>query len=306
LHRSLDLLKLQLDKIERMQTSQHLHEEKGKEEAFTISASLLNFAQQRRHVLSIGINSYLHAPSLAYATRDAEELVSALKSSNLRNVQAQLLKDAAATKIGIREAMDEIVERAEENDQVWLFFAGQGVQQGDVGYFIPHDGDPARLSASAISVPEIGAWLRRLKSKQIIVISDTCHSGTLALAMHRGLSVLPRVEGPSVLVAGRGKVIITAGTADQLSFEEPSLQHGFFSYYLIRGLMGEADGNGDSLVTVNELYAFLSSEIQVRAKSRGFVLTPTLTTSEYSDFPLVVVRGKVSDVIQSPPKKVVR
>jgi hypothetical protein len=60
--------------------------------------------------------------------------------------------------------MDRIVGQVEEDDQVWLFFAGSEVTEGGTGYLMPHDGDLRQLSASAISIPEVGSWFRRLKS----------------------------------------------------------------------------------------------------------------------------------------------
>jgi hypothetical protein len=83
-----------------------------------------DFSRQRSVLLSIGINLYQRAPNLEFARNDAEELVSTLKNSGRQNVQVQLLIDSQATKEGSRRSMDEIIGQVEEDDQVWLFFAG--------------------------------------------------------------------------------------------------------------------------------------------------------------------------------------
>jgi hypothetical protein len=274
LRQTIDLLRLRVEGIESRQT---LHGTGGKE--LHVQTSSSDFSRQRRIVLSIGINIHQFLPRLQFAGNDAEELVSTLQSSGLQNVHARLLRDSEATKEGIRRSMDDIIGQVEEDDQVWLFFAGTGFAEGGIGYLIPYDGNPGQLSSSAISIPEVGSWLRRLKAKQVIVISDTCHSGELALALHRGISIVQE-DKPKALAMGSGRVIITAGTADQLSFELPILRHGFFSYYLLQGLRGDADSNGDSLITVSELYSYLSSVVSAKSKASFGALTPTLTTSE--------------------------
>jgi hypothetical protein len=290
LRRTVDLLRLRVEGIESRQTSPGTG---GK--ALQVQTSWPDISRQRRIVLSIGINLHRYLPRLEFAVNDAEELVLTLKTSGLQNVQTRLLKDAEATKDGIRRSIDDIIGHVEEDDQVWIFFAGTGFTEGGIGYLIPHDGDPQQLSSSAISIPEVGSWLRRLKSKQVIVISDTCHSGELALALHRGLSIVQE-EKPQALAMGSGRVIITAGKADQLALELSALRHGLFSYYLLQGLRGGADNNGDSLVTVSELYAYLSSVVSEKSSRQ---LTPTLTTSEYSEFALVVLReNSLSDRTQ--------
>lgn len=253
---------------------------------------LSEFANQRRVVLSIGINSYQNPQlsDLQFAVNDAQGVVEALLSTKLTAVEYTVLADENATRFGILEAMNKIAESVGEDDQVWLFYAGIGVTEEGQGYIVPHDADPENLATTAISMSDLGTWLSDLPAKQAILISDTCHSGAMALTAHRGIGISVATKDPRQLqLSGTGRAILTAGTADQLSIEVPDLQHGFFTYFVIRGLTGSADLNRDRLVTLNELYAYTSSEVSIGASSRGFSLTPTLSTAAYSDFALTVV-----------------
>jgi uncharacterized caspase-like protein len=36
------------------------------------------------------------------------------------------------------------------------------------------------------------------------------------------------------------------------------LQHGIFTHFLIKGLQGQADSDGDGLITVDEVYTYVS------------------------------------------------
>lgn len=63
------------------------------------------------------------------------------------------------------------------------------------------------------------------------------------------------------LAGGRGKVIITASAANEVSVEKDELQHGVFTYYLLEGLRGAADTDRDGTVTVDEAYRYVSEKV---------------------------------------------
>jgi uncharacterized caspase-like protein len=50
--------------------------------------------------------------------------------------------------------------------------------------------------------------------------------------------------------------VISASQADQISSSSPDLKHGIFSYYLMRGMEGDADANRDGRITVGEIHIF--------------------------------------------------
>jgi uncharacterized caspase-like protein len=60
--------------------------------------------------------------------------------------------------------------------------------------------------------------------------------------------------------------VISASQADQISSSSPELQHGIFSYYLMRGMEGEADLNKDGKITLNETQAYLSENVGRQAR----------------------------------------
>ena len=58
-----------------------------------------------------------------------------------------------------------------------------------------------------------------------------------------------------------GITALFASNINQLSYTHPDANNGVFTYYLLRGLRGEAD-NGDKSVTVAELHEFISKNVQ--------------------------------------------
>ncbi|MBH09201.1 MAG: hypothetical protein CMG74_02415 [Candidatus Marinimicrobia bacterium] len=58
-----------------------------------------------------------------------------------------------------------------------------------------------------------------------------------------------------------GITALFASNINQLSYTHPDANNGVFTYYLLKGLRGEAD-NGDKSVTVSELHDFISKNVQ--------------------------------------------
>jgi uncharacterized caspase-like protein len=110
---------------------------------------------------------------------------------------------------------------------------------------------------------EVGRILNRIRSERLVFIVDACYSGgsggrTVSVAGMRatiGDGFLERVVG------GRGKVIITASAANEISVEKDELQHGVFTYYLLEGLRGKADLDRDAMVTVDEAYRYVYEQV---------------------------------------------
>ena len=64
--------------------------------------------------------------------------------------------------------------------------------------------------------------------------------------------------------------VLIASQHDPISSSIPELKHGIFSYYLMRGMRGDADINNDGKLTLVEMPAYLSENVgrQVGMMSR--------------------------------------
>jgi uncharacterized caspase-like protein len=60
------------------------------------------------------------------------------------------------------------------------------------------------------------------------------------------------------------RAVITASDISESSFEDAKWGdgHGVFTYYLLRGLKGEADANHDGVVTAGELFNYLERSVR--------------------------------------------
>src|SRR5690606_31266495 len=77
---------------------------------------------------------------------------------------------------------------------------------------------------------------------------------------------------------GRGVVTLAASDGAQKSVELSEQGHGAFTYYLVKGLRGEADdeGDGDGVVTADELWSYLRKKVEEASRQAHNRQTPVL------------------------------
>jgi uncharacterized caspase-like protein len=90
------------------------------------------------------------------------------------------------------------------------------------------------------------------------------------------------------LARSSGTHWITASGSEQFATEFEQIGHGAFTFTLLDGLLGKGD-NGDGRVTVNELKAWLESQVpEVTQKYKGSPQYPA-SYGYGQDFPVGVV-----------------
>jgi uncharacterized caspase-like protein len=129
----------------------------------------------------------------------------------------------------------------------------------------------------------------------VVAFLDTCYSGAAG-----GRTFLAkRTRSSQVddlflerLTRSKGRAIITASRAAEVSMELPELGHGVFTYYLLAGLTGAADLNGDGIVTVQELYEYVEQQVTQKSRSVGGNQHPVMKGELEGVLPLVKVKGR--------------
>ncbi|MEM7232609.1 MAG: PDZ domain-containing protein [Planctomycetota bacterium] len=169
------------------------------------------------HALLIGINKYQHtdfAPELRTAVRDVKTVRRVL-SRQYGFEHVRLLCDENATKEGILEALSSY-RKLGKNDNLLIYFAGHGHldKQTDDGFWIPVDG--SRRESSWISVAEIQRQVKNLRSQHVLLISDSCFSGSLTRAIvknydDRYLREVNRKNSYQVMSSGGLETVSDAG-----------------------------------------------------------------------------------------------
>jgi helicase len=114
---------------------------------------------------------------------------------------------------------------------------------------------------------ELTRILQRLRPERVALILDSCFSG----AAEGGRTLFdPAVRTRGVVTdeflsrlagAGKGRVVLTASGANEIALEPRNLGHGVFTYFLLEGLRGAADDDGDGQVDVDEIYKYVSRKV---------------------------------------------
>ena len=222
----------------------------------------------------IGINQYQNTRDLKYAVNDARAFRNYLKEYvGISDERIFYLADQKATKSKIESLLGTTIKRkASKDDTVIIFYAGHGAVEPDPSnldgdgfekYLLPHDADLQDLYSTSISMNDIRTIFSRIRADRLIFIADTCYSGASGGRTMMATKTRANLSDKFYerIAKGKGRVIISSCSANEISKEDDNLQHGVFSYYMLQGLKGRADQNGDGIITVSELFSYISRKV---------------------------------------------
>jgi len=232
----------------------------------------------RLFAVVIGISHYAKSNGqindLRYADRDAQAMLDFLKSpagGGLAEEDTLVLLNDAATTESIRHALFSFLTKPQEQDTVVIYIAGHGAPDPMDPrnlYLITADTQPDDMGGTAFPMWQMqDVFDRILKAKRVLTFADTCHSyGFSGLRAGTGQKHANNLINQYLQhYASKGqRAVITASDISESSFEDAKWGdgHGVFTYYLLRGLQGEADRNHDGVVTAGELFAYLQQSVR--------------------------------------------
>jgi len=235
--------------------------------------------------LVIGISKYRDGaiPQALYARRDAEMMAAYLEAvGGVSRSKIKLLTDEGATLSDLSAYIEEwLPRRVSKETTVFIYYAGHGTPNVASGkaFFFPYDGQ-ADYQNKLYPVERLYENLERLPAKEVVVMLDSCFSGAT------GRSVLPTGARPmgisieSPVLASKKLAVLSASTGTQISSEYDKEQHGLFTYFLLKGLRGEADSDASGTVDVHELYDYASKKVaSVASEELNRDQTPVLQPS---------------------------
>jgi hypothetical protein len=271
------------------------------------SAGSRESSKPQAHAFFVGINRFEDAgANLAGCRNDVGAQAKVLISQGIFQPEnLRLLTDTRAgtpaypSKANVVRALTELVEKAGPNDVIYLGFSTHGA-------FDENRKDAFLLMADMTYLygQELMAILAKAKAKNILITMDACHTGGMpgvGAAQFAGKDSSAPIPDSfyDMLGASRGHVVIRACRADQTTPDIRTLGHGILTTVIIGGLTGDADANGDGIVTLSELRIHVTTAIpkisrranEIRGGSED-PLEPTFTSSSFGeagDLPLTVV-----------------
>ena len=216
--------------------------------------------------LIVGVSNYENTKAKAlYADNDAMVFKDyATEKLGISKNRIKILLNDGADERDILLSVQEWLRRSAKPNKsdIYIFFAGHGLasHDGNNMYLLPHDGSPRLLEKTAILRDELFSDIKEANPKSVTVFLDTCYSG--------------ETRNEEVLVAGRpvaiiakeqaipdGFTLFSAASNEQISRPLEEAKHGMFSYFLMKGMEGDADSNNDNEITARELHAYVEQNV---------------------------------------------
>jgi len=274
-------------------------------------------AQPQKWAVVIGIAKYQDSRirALKYTVRDAQAVYQFLTDpagGGFPRDNVRLLLNEQATQRAIKNTLGQFLpERAVQGDLVFMYYAGHGAPEVDRAkrepdgfskYLVPYDADYADLYSTGINMGEVKDFFDRIESDRVVFVMDACFSGASG---GRGFANVPRgrdVRGTGNyldrLAEGKGRVILTASDANELSLELDSLRHGLFTYHFLQGLRGRADRLGRGYVSLQDVYAYTYEQVARESRRAGGSQSPRLKGDLAGD---IILAGRPTPPSAQPP-----
>ncbi|UCH62952.1 MAG: caspase family protein [Fidelibacterota bacterium] len=232
----------------------------------------------------IGITEYAHqdVPPVDFARRDAnlvrDYLVQAMgyREENIIMAVDQEATKAAFNRIFEGQLKDYI--KSGESD-VFIYYSGHGAPDVDnaSAYFVPHDADPNYAAQTGYSLEQFYRQLNELEVRSVTVVVDACFSGgsEAGMLIQQASPIFISVENPAANL--KNGVVLTSSSGNQISSWYREKGHGLFTYFFLKGIRGEADGDRDSKVTSDEVFGYIMENVPYLARRlRSREQTPQL------------------------------
>jgi WD40 repeat protein/uncharacterized caspase-like protein len=236
------------------------------------STHALETGEAKLWLLLIGVDCYSDdgLPELRYSALDCKGVGDALSDATqtFPQKEAWIYHDAGAqTPIleKVRASLQHISNRARQQDTVLLYFSGHGILDADSQQPVLCLANTRKdkLLETGLSLGELLENLKNCEARSQVVWLDACHSGGMTWRGAKGTTE-PLLNPISQLVEGlrqraaqsRGFYAFLSCDRDQQSWEFPQLEHGVFSYFLMRGLRGEA-ADPQGIIEADRLYRYV-------------------------------------------------
>ena len=183
------------------------------------------------HALIIGNQAYRDLKPLTTALNDAAAMAELLRR-DYRFATVRVLTNA--TRAEIVHALDDLRRTLGEHDNLLIYYAGHGWldRDSDRGYWLPVDAE-RNSRANWLSNADITDTLRALRAKHVLIIADSCYSGTLT----RSIGVEPLASADLLRLAQkRARTVLTSGALEPIA--EAGGGHSLFARALLDALRG--------------------------------------------------------------------
>lgn len=187
--------------------------------------------EARKVAILFGNNAYTdQVPPLETPIADVQEIGKILHDRFGYDVR--IVRDAK--KADMVTALNQIGYETKFGDSVMVAYAGHGylMDSTKMGYWIPVDGT-AKSPANWVSNSDITKFLKNIPAKQIILISDSCYSGTLT--KEEKITSATKIDDREEVLTRRSVLTMSSG-GDEPVTDEGKDGHSIFAWSMINAL----------------------------------------------------------------------
>ncbi len=224
----------------------------------------------RYYALVIGNQNYERLPNLDTARADAQAVARILKD----RYGFTVIPRYDANRYQILYILNELRSRLTENDNLVVYYAGHGEldKVNERGHWLPVDADP-KSSVNWISNVQITDILNAMRAKHVMVIADSCYSGTLTEAavaqLEPDLPADERRAWQKAISEKRSRTALTSGGLAPVLDGGGGADHSVFA----NALLGVLSQN-DDVIEGRRLHREVAARVTYAARKLQFEQLP--------------------------------
>jgi len=215
----------------------------------------------------IGVSNYLEIAKLKFGHLDADlfsTTIDHVYKGKLKKENQFLFLDSMATIKPIMDALETVTAKAGANDRIYFYFAGHGDVEELItkkAHLLLFDSPPHVYKAGGtLRVEDLKDYFTQwiYKKARVYLVVDACKSGKLAGG----------TEGRALVSQNLNELQFQSARLLSCQPNEMSLEstnygggHGAFTYFLVQGINGEANTNGDKDISLGEIKKFIVDSV---------------------------------------------
>ncbi len=268
----------------------------------------------KRHAIVVGINNYQDTgiSDLSKARNDAKLVGKILREQGEFDQVFVMTDDVDPrndkenlypTKLNIEEKLDSLLRFSEPEDLVVFFFSGHGISDPDEnGYLVTVDTVTDKQFNTSLRVNDVVQRLKNKGIKKSLLVLDACRDVLYSSKSSSRNSLLEKEYTEAEVAA-----TFYSTKAGYYSYEDDETDYGVFTKYLVMGMEGSADSNGDGVVAFSELEQYVQKGVKDWSTKKNKQQKPftRLNGEKTGDLAITFSKSDTISLVRKPIPKVV-
>jgi formylglycine-generating enzyme required for sulfatase activity len=258
---------------------------------------------QQRWAFLVGIDSYVDPKfnRLHFCVNDVialEKLLVELGYVVVALYDQHSQEHRRPIKDNVEAELEQLCQQINKDDLLFVHFACHGKLIDGQPILIMRDTRAALLKQpdKRLSVEWVEQMMRNSGASRLFLSLDACHTG---VEMGRGTDDPEFIR--NVYELAEGFVVMAGSTAQQKAQEWGAAQHGVYTYYLLQALLGAADRDKKSFVSVDDIEKYVINELKKwSVHNSGLIQEPTIRKEGMGDMVLADWRDRQPPISSIP------